>query len=67
MSAALAGISSMATRLILGELAQRYEAKTGVAVDIRSMGGVDAARLVRAGEAADMVVLASKVMAELEA
>ena len=67
MSAALAGISSMATRLILGELAHRYEAKTGVAVEIRSMGGVDAARLVRAGEAADIVVLASKVMAELEA
>lgn len=67
MSTALAGISSMATRLILGELARRYEAKTGVAVDIRSMGGVDAARLVRAGEAADMVVLASTVMAQLEA
>ena len=31
------------------------------------MGGVDAARLVRAGEAVDMVVLASGVMAELEA
>jgi len=67
MTAALAGISSMATRLILGELARRYEARTGVAVDIRSMGGVDAARLIRAGEAADMVVLASTVMAELEA
>ena len=67
MSAALAGISSMATRLILGELARRYEAKTGVGVHIRSMGGVDAAGLIRAGEAADMVVLASKVMAELEA
>ncbi len=67
MTAALAGISSMATRLILGELAQRYEAKTGVAVEIRSMGGVDAARLIRAGEAADMVVLASNVMAQLEA
>jgi molybdate transport system substrate-binding protein len=66
MTAALTGISSMATRLILGELARRYEAKTGVAADIRSMGGVDAARLVRAGEAADMVVLASNVMAQLE-
>jgi molybdate transport system substrate-binding protein len=67
MTAALTGISSMATRQILGELARRYEAKVGVAVDIRSMGGVDAARLVRAGEAADMVVLASNVMAQLEA
>jgi molybdate transport system substrate-binding protein len=67
MTAALTGISSMATRLILGELARRYEARTGVAVDIRSMGGVDAASLIRAGEAVDMVVLASNVMAQLEA
>ena len=67
MTTALTGISSMATRLILGELARRYEAKIGVAVDIRSMGGVDAARLIRAGEAVDMVVLASNVMAQLEA
>ena len=66
MTAALTGISSMATRLILGELARRYEARTGVAVDIRSMGGVDAAGLIRAGEAVDMVVLASNVMAQLE-
>ena len=67
MTATLTGISSMATRLILGELALRHQAKTGIAVDIRSMGGVDAARIVRAGEAVDMVVLASNVMAQLEA
>lgn len=67
MSKAIAGVSSMATRLILGELAKRYEAASGVAVDIRSMGGVDAARLVRAGEATDVVVLASGVMKQLEA
>ena len=34
---------------------------------IQSMGGVEAARLVRAGEPADIVVLASKVMEQLEA
>ena len=67
MTTALTGISSMATRLILGELARRYEAKAGVAIDVRSMGGVDAAALVRAGEAVDMVVLASNVMTKLEA
>jgi molybdate transport system substrate-binding protein len=67
MTAALTGISSMATRLILGELARRYQEKSGVEVDVRSMGGVDAARLVREGEAVDMVVLASTVMAQLEA
>ncbi len=49
MSTAIAGISSMATRLILGELAERYEAASGIPVAIKSMGGVDGARLVRAG------------------
>ena len=67
MSTPITGVSSMATRLILGALAERYETASGVAVDIRSMGGVDAARLVRGGEATDLVVLASKVMSQLEA
>ena len=38
----------------------------GTRVEIRSMGGVEAAKSVRAGEATDIVVLASKVMASLE-
>ena len=56
----------MATRHILSDLARDYESRTGVRVEIRSMGGVEAAKLVRAGEATDIVVLASKVMASLE-
>ena len=67
MATTIAGISSMATRLILGELAQRYEAASGVQVSIKAMGGVDAARLVREGEATDIVILASGPMAKLEA
>jgi molybdate transport system substrate-binding protein len=39
----------------------------GIRVDIRSMGGVEAAKLVRSGEPTDVVVLASKVMEGLEA
>jgi molybdate transport system substrate-binding protein len=66
MSAAIQGLSSMATRLILGELGQRYEALSGIPVAIAAMGGVDAARRVRAGEVTDIVVLAAKVMAQLE-
>lgn len=57
----------MATRRILADLAQAYESQTGARVEIRSMGGVEAAKLVRAGEATDIVVLASKVMRALEA
>ena len=67
MSTAITGVSSMATRLILGELARRYEERSGIPVDIRAMGGVEAARLVRAGETTDVVVLASKPMGEMQA
>jgi molybdate transport system substrate-binding protein len=63
----LVGLSSMATRHILADLAGVYEASHGTRVEIRSMGGVEVAKLVRAGEATDVVILASKVMASLEA
>src|SRR3712207_2279079 len=59
-------ISSMATRQILADLAASYEHQTGRRVAIRSMGGVEAARLVRAGETADVIILASNVMEQLE-
>jgi molybdate transport system substrate-binding protein len=67
MSGRIVGLSSMATRHILADLARDYEARNGTRVDIRSMGGVEAAKLVRAGEPADVVVLASRVMQSLEA
>jgi molybdate transport system substrate-binding protein len=67
MSGRLVGLSSMATRYILADLARDYEAREGTHVEVRSMGGVEAAKLVRAGEATDVVVLASKVMGALEA
>jgi molybdate transport system substrate-binding protein len=63
----LTGLSSMATRHILADLAGDYEARHGTRVEIRSMGGVEAAKLARANEATDIVVLASKVMGVLEA
>ena len=67
MTDRLNGISSMATRQILADLAGPYEQRTGVQVAIRSVGGVEAARLVRAGEPTDVIVLASNVMEQLEA
>ncbi len=63
----IAGLSSMATRHILADLARDYELLHKVRVEIRSLGGVEAAKLVRAGERTDIVVLASKVMRSLEA
>src|SRR5208337_2505144 len=67
MSGRITGLSSMATRHILADLARDYELRNGIRVDIRSMGGVDAAKRVRAGEPTDIVILASKVMKNLEA
>jgi molybdate transport system substrate-binding protein len=67
MTGQITGLSSMATRQILADLAESYEQRTGCRVTIRSMGGVEAARLVRAGEPTDVIVLASKVMEQLEA
>jgi molybdate transport system substrate-binding protein len=67
MNGPLSGLSSMATRHILADLAGDYDVRRGTRVEIRSMGGVEAAKSVRAGEMTDIVVLASKVMATLEA
>lgn len=63
----LRGISSMATRALLAELGAAYTAQTGVPVLIESVGGVDAARRVAAGEAFDLVLLASDALDKLAA
>lgn len=60
-------ISSMATRHILTELVALCEQRTGRSLAVRSLGGVEAATLVRAGEAVDIVLLASGPMEKLEA
>jgi len=58
-SVTITGISSMATRQVLAELAAAWEQRSGMAVAIESVGGVDAARRVQGGEVFDLVVLAS--------
>jgi molybdate transport system substrate-binding protein len=58
----LRGISSMATRQLLAELAHRYQHNGGTRVDFVSVGGVDAARRVAAGEPFDLVVLAADAL-----
>jgi molybdate transport system substrate-binding protein len=67
MSFQITGISSMATRQILADLIAPYEQRTECRVEIKSMGGVDAARRIRAGEPTDVIILASNVMEQLEA
>ncbi|GGH54366.1 hypothetical protein GCM10010975_10850 [Comamonas phosphati] len=63
---ALQGISSMATRQVLAELAAAWQARGGEPVAIESVGGVDAARRVQAGEEPfDVVFLAVDAIARL--
>lgn len=52
----------MATRQVLAELAERFESQSGLRVRLEPVGGVDAAKRVRAGEPFDVVVLASNVI-----
>ena len=59
------GISSMATRQLLAELAAMYQKLANVAVQFESVGGVDAARRVQADEAFDIVVLGSDAIDKL--
>ena len=61
----LKGISSMATRLVLAELAEAFQRRAGIGVSIESVGGVDAAKRVQGGEAFDFVILASDAIDKL--
>lgn len=61
------GISSMATRQVLAELTAAYLAHSGQTVRIESVGGVDAAHRVRAGEPFDLVLLAADAVDRLMA
>jgi molybdate transport system substrate-binding protein len=63
----ITGISSMATRAVLAELAGAYEARSGARVALESIGGVEAAKRVQAGEAFDVVVLARDAIDKLVA
>ena len=65
LRAPLAGISSMATRQLLAELARVNASVAGTPLALESVGGVDAARRVQAGEPFDLVFLASDAVAKL--
>lgn len=66
MSAAVKLISSMATRLWLGDaIASWTQQGQQPAIDLISVGGVDAAKRVRADEVVDIVLLASNAIDKL--
>lgn len=55
----------MATRQVLAELVNAYQQHAGQSVAIESVGGVDAAKRVAAGEAFDVAILASDAIDKL--
>lgn len=59
------GLSSMATRGLLAELFADLADRGGPPVALESVGGVDAERRVRAGEAFDLVILAADAIDRL--
>ena len=66
MSTQLRLISSMATKALLADLANAWHARgPGPCVQLESVGGVDAARRVQAGEVFDGVVLAANAIDQL--
>jgi molybdate transport system substrate-binding protein len=58
-------ISSMATREVLGEMVSHYQRAAARSVTAEAAGGVDVAKRVQAGEAVDVVVLASNAIDKL--
>ncbi|THE07963.1 ABC transporter substrate-binding protein [Microbacterium oleivorans] len=58
-------ISSMATKAVLGALAEEAARSGHPRLDIESVGGVDAAERVRAGEDVDLVFLADSALRRL--
>jgi molybdate transport system substrate-binding protein len=65
MPAPLRIISSMATRQVLADLVAQFERTSPHRVSTESVGGVDAAKRVQAGEAFDAVVLAANAIDQL--
>lgn len=61
-------ISSMATKALLADLVAAFSAQSpDITVNVTSVGGVDAAKRVVAGETFDIVALASDAIAKLAA
>lgn len=65
MASKISIISSMATRQVLADLVAKFQQSSSQQVSVESVGGVDAARRVQAGEAFDVVVLAANAIGQL--
>jgi molybdate transport system substrate-binding protein len=66
MASEIRVVSSMASRRILQSLSVRYQKDHGQQVSVEAVGGVEAARRVREGEAFDLIALAAEAIGKLE-
>lgn len=67
MAEPLRGLSSMATKALLDELTKMLLRDRSMVVSFESAGGIEVARDIRAGAQADLAVLGSDQMSELQA
>ncbi len=67
MTAQIHILSSMATKPLLAELVALYQTRHALEIHLESVGGVDAAKRVQAGEVFDLVILARNAMDTLAA
>jgi molybdate transport system substrate-binding protein len=58
-------ISSMATKQVLADVVSQFHQQSADRVEVESVGGVDAAKRVQAGEAFDAVALAANAIEQL--
>ncbi len=65
MTTEIKSICSKATRLALAEMVDAFQQRSDCRVTIEAVGGVDAAKRVLAGEAFDVVILASDAIDKL--
>ena len=65
MASPLRIISSMATRQLLADLVAQYQETHAQPIASESVGGVDAAKRVQAGEAVDVVLIAANAIEQL--
>ena len=65
MQTVIKGISSMATRQLLTEMAAAFERQSGCVVSFESVGGVDAVKRIQGAQVFDLAVLASDAIDKL--
>ncbi len=65
MSTSIRILSSMASKSVLQALSSHYQSSTANVIELTAIGGVDALKRVQAGDASDIIILASTAIQTL--